>query len=139
MTAVGFTSKEDATLWTFFTSLTLAVFTVYQAIFFFFAFFRVIQVLLQQRHIEKEGSDKMHFVNGMGWMAGGAKLGAVEMVVGFVGGGFGLSLTRRAIRLVSRICFIIGVAKGYVHRLSSRILPFIDLMSAGPTSWRISN
>ncbi|KAF8909615.1 hypothetical protein CPB84DRAFT_1764983 [Gymnopilus junonius] len=112
MTAVGFTSKQQETLWTFFTSLTLALFTVYQAIFFFFAFLRVIQVLLHQRRIEKEGSDKMHFMNGIGWMSGGAKLGALEMVVGFAGGGFGVSLTRRILRLLSRACFTVGIVKG---------------------------
>ncbi|KAF8895915.1 hypothetical protein CPB84DRAFT_1848245 [Gymnopilus junonius] len=111
MTAVGFTSKQEI-LWTFFTSLTLALFTVYQAIFFFFAFLRVIQVLLHQRRIEKEGSDKMHFMNGIGWMSGGAKLGALEMVVGFAGGGFGVSLTRRILRLLSRACFTVGIVKG---------------------------
>lgn len=115
MTAVGFTSKEQESLWTFFTSLTLAVFAVYQATFFFFAFFRVIQVLLHQRRIEEKGSDKMHFMNGIGWMSVGAKLGALEMVVGFVGGGFGISLTRRTVRLLSRVCFTIGVVKGYVR------------------------
>ncbi|KAF9563831.1 hypothetical protein CPC08DRAFT_721403 [Agrocybe pediades] len=112
MIAIGFTGKKEEGLWTFFTSLTLALLVVYQAAVFCLAFFRLVQALLHQRRIENKGSDKAHFINGIGWISAAAKLGAVETVVGFGGGDFGLDMTRRILRMLSRACMCIGVIKG---------------------------
>jgi len=114
MIAIGFTGKNEESIWTFFTSLTLALLVVYQAAVFCLAFFRLVQALLHQRKIENKGSDKAHFINGIGWISAAAKLGAVETVVGFGGGDFGIDMTRRILRMLSRACMCIGVVKGYV-------------------------
>lgn len=53
-------------------------------------------------------------------MAGGVKLGAIESVIGFVnqqpqgGGGFGIAMMRRIMRMLARIFLVVGTAKGYV-------------------------
>lgn len=47
-------------------------------------------------------------------MAAGIKLGAVESVIGFAAGDFGLTLTRRILRMLGRALLTIGIVKGYV-------------------------
>ena len=49
---------------------------------------------------------------GIGWIATGLKLGAIESVAGFANAGFGGALTRKILRLVARAFLIIGVIKG---------------------------
>ncbi|KAF8065297.1 hypothetical protein FPV67DRAFT_1388590, partial [Lyophyllum atratum] len=110
--AIGFNSDKNQTLWTFFTSLTLALLTAYQAINFTFAFYRLIKALLNQRRIETASADEAHLFKGIGWITGGLKLGAIETVIGFAAGGFGSSMTRRIIRLLARACLCIGLVKG---------------------------
>ncbi|PPQ92199.1 hypothetical protein CVT25_008973 [Psilocybe cyanescens] len=109
---IGFADDRQGGLWTFFTSMTLALLIVYQASVFCFAFFRLTQALLSQRRIERKDSDKAHFANGIGWISGAAKLGALETVIGFAGGGFGISLTRRIMRMLARAFMCIGIIKG---------------------------
>ncbi|KAF5348372.1 hypothetical protein D9758_010924 [Tetrapyrgos nigripes] len=111
--AIGFSKNGDRTLWTFFTSLTLALLTAYQAVNFSFAFFRVGKAFIDQRSIEASSSDEAHLFMGIGWIAGGYKLGAIETVIGFAqNGGFGVALTRRILRFLSRAFLAIGIAKG---------------------------
>ncbi|KAJ3505516.1 hypothetical protein NLJ89_g7374 [Agrocybe chaxingu] len=110
--AIGFTSKQKETLWAFFTSTTLALLTAFQASVFCFAFFRLFQAITHQRRIEAKDEDKAHLIKGIGWISAGAKLGALETVVGFAGGGFGVVMTRRLMRMLSRACLIIGIVKG---------------------------
>lgn len=110
--AIGFSSDADQNLWTFFTSLTLALLTAFQAINFCFAFFRVVKALLSQRNIETTSSDRAHLFRGIAWIAGGLKLGAIETVVGFAQGSFGIALTRRILHFLSRACLCIGIVKG---------------------------
>ncbi|KAF8960898.1 hypothetical protein BDZ97DRAFT_1921786 [Flammula alnicola] len=112
MIAIGFTSNREETLWAFFTNVTLTLLVVFQAAVFCFAFFRLCRALLHQRRIENEGSDKAHFVNGTGWLCAAAKLGALESVVGFAGGGFGIAFTRRIMRMLARACLCQGLVKG---------------------------
>lgn len=105
----------DATLELFFNSLTLVLFVVFQAINFCACFYRLIQAGLDQRRIDTttNGNDhERHFINGTGWMALGIKLGAVESVIGFASGDFGLALTRRVLRFLGRACLVIGLIKG---------------------------
>ncbi|TFK31840.1 hypothetical protein BDQ12DRAFT_739753 [Crucibulum laeve] len=110
--SIGFASKKDETLWFFFTSLTLALFTVFQATIFCFAFYRLIQALISQRRIETNATDAAHLFKGIGWINAAIKLGAIETVVGFAGGGFSIALTRRIIRFLARAFLCIGLAKG---------------------------
>ncbi|KAF9485602.1 hypothetical protein BDN70DRAFT_532654 [Pholiota conissans] len=110
--AVGFSSNREESLWAFFTSTTLALLVVFQASVFCFAFFRLCRALLAQRRIENEGLDKAHFVNGTGWLCASLKIGALESVVGFAGGAFGIALTRRIMRMLARACLCIGIVKG---------------------------
>ncbi|KJA23812.1 hypothetical protein HYPSUDRAFT_65934 [Hypholoma sublateritium FD-334 SS-4] len=110
--AGGFTNSHEELLWTFFTSTTLALLIVYQAAVFCISFFRLARAIINQRRIEKEGSDKAHFTNGMGWICIALKLGALESVVGFAGGAFGADLTRRIMRMAARGFLCIGIVKG---------------------------
>ncbi|THV06859.1 hypothetical protein K435DRAFT_415048 [Dendrothele bispora CBS 962.96] len=109
---IGFSSDRDKTLWTFFTSLTLALLVAYQAVNFSFSFFRLVKAFLHQRSIEASDTDERHFFKGIGWIAGGYKLGAIETVVGFAQGGFGGAFTRRILRFLSRAFLVIGLTKG---------------------------
>lgn len=118
--AAGFTNSHEELLWTFFTSMTLALLIVYQAAVFCISFFRLARAIINQRRIEKEGSDKAHFINGMGWICIALKLGALESVVGFAGGAFGADLTRRIMRMAARGCLCIGIVKGYVSLSTCR-------------------
>ncbi|RDB28283.1 hypothetical protein Hypma_001413 [Hypsizygus marmoreus] len=110
--ALGFSSKKDQLLWTFFTSITLALLAVYQTINFTFAFYRLVRAFLERRRIETTSSDETHLFKGIGWITGGLQLGAIETVMGFAGCGFGGALSRRILRLLARAFLCIGVAKG---------------------------
>jgi len=108
----GFNHDSQASMWMFFTSFTLALLIAYQATVFCLTFYRLIMALINQRHIESTSRDSSHLIRGTGWIAGGLKLGAFETVVGFVQLGFGLTLSRRILRLLSRAFLIIGIIKG---------------------------
>ncbi|CAK5276166.1 unnamed protein product [Mycena citricolor] len=114
--AIGFANDRDKQLWTFFTSLTLALLTAFEAINFCFAFYRLVRAFVDQRRIETTSSDEAHALKGIGWISGGFKLGAIETVIGFAQGGFGGALTRRIVRLLARAILIVGIMKG-VDRL----------------------
>lgn len=109
---VGFKDKRDETLWTFFTSLTLALLTAYQASSFILAFHRLGQAFLDKRRIQTTEADEAHPFRGIGWICGGFKLGAIETLVGFAQGTFGTALTRRILRFLARAFVCIGIAKG---------------------------
>ncbi|KAJ7121108.1 hypothetical protein C8R44DRAFT_981935 [Mycena epipterygia] len=110
--AIGFRTASDQQLWTFLTSLTLALLTAFEAINFCFAFYRLIRAFVDQRRIEITSTDQAHLIRGIGWITGGFKLGAIETVIGFAQGGFGGALTRRIIRFLARAFLIIGIVKG---------------------------
>ena len=69
---------------------------------------------MNQRRIDNahRTDDEVHLLNGLGWIAGGIKLGAVESIIGFVDASFGLAMTRRILKMIGRACLIIGVVKG---------------------------
>lgn len=77
-------------------------------------FYRIVKALVDQRRIEASGTEETErrLFNGVGWLALGTKLGAIETVIGFADGGFGLFFTRRLLRLLARACLTIGVIKG---------------------------
>jgi hypothetical protein len=109
---VGFKDAKDQSLWTFFTSVTLALLTAYQGINFTFALYRLIRAFRDKRRIEDTDADEAHPLKGIGWICGGFKLGAIETVVGFAGGTFGVALARRILRFLGRASLCIGITKG---------------------------
>jgi hypothetical protein len=110
--AIGFSSDKNQAVWTFFSSLTIAILTAYQAINFCLTFYQLIRVFIDQRRIDASQSDEAHLFHGIGWIATGIKLGALESVVGFAPAGFGGAITRRILRMLGRACLIIGIVKG---------------------------
>lgn len=110
---VGFTND---TVRIFLDSVVLVLLVAFQATCFCVAFLRLIKAFINQRRIETSsdgGSEQeVHLFNGLGWMAGGIKLGALDAVIGFAGGGYGGAITRRILRFLSRACLVIGVVKG---------------------------
>ncbi|KAF7292709.1 hypothetical protein MIND_01169100 [Mycena indigotica] len=111
--AIGFKTFNDQQLWTFLTSITLALLTAYQAINFCFAFYRLIRAFIDQRRIETTSTDQAHPIRGIGWISAAFKFGAIETVIGFAqDSGFGGALTRRIFRLLSRAFLVIGAIKG---------------------------
>lgn len=120
---VKFTQRE---LELFFNSLTLVLLVIFQALNFLACFFRLFQAIQNHRRIQETGNNdnEIHLFNGIGWMTAGIKLGVVESVIGFAAGDFGLTLTRRILRMLGRALLIVGIVKGYVH-LS---IPVISLL-----------
>lgn len=114
--SLDFTNKHGEWIWLFFTALTLAMLTAYQATVFSLAFFRLIWILVQQRRGQFDTR-----VGGIGWVSGGLKLGALEAIVGFAGGRFEISMTRRVLRFMGRACLCIGAIIGYVIRVRGSI------------------
>jgi len=110
--AIGFRSESDQALWTFFSSLIIAILAIYQAINFVLTFYQLLRVFIDKRRIETSESDEAHFFHGIGWIAAGIKLGAIETVIGFAPAGFEGAITRRILRLLGRGCLIIGIVKG---------------------------
>src|SRR6266542_4466671 len=97
LSSFQFSTKRDEWFWLLFTSLTLAILTAFQAAVFSFSFFRLIWILIQR------GRDNGDFeLLGVPWISAGVKLGALESLVGFVGGGFEVSLIRRTMRFLAR-------------------------------------
>jgi len=110
---IGFTSKGKEGSWTFFSSFTLAILFVCQATVFCFALFRLVQTIGHQKRIDSRGSSSSS-IKGTGWITVAMKLGAIEALVGFAGGSFGVAITRRVMRLISRAFLVVGMVKGYV-------------------------
>ncbi|KAG5728407.1 hypothetical protein E4T56_gene18958 [Termitomyces sp. T112] len=107
-----FLDDKDKNIWTFFTSLTLALLVAYQSITFWLTFYRFIKAILNQRRIETTASNEVQLLRGTGWIMIGLKLGAIESVIGFAANGFGSAMTRRIMRLLARASLITGLIKG---------------------------
>lgn len=108
---IDFTNKSES-LWLSLGQLSLALYTNYQCLTAFLALYRLFTALFDQRRIDINNTDEHHFFNGTGWITFGIKLGAVEGIVGFAAGGFAVPLSRRILRLIARVCIIIGSLKG---------------------------
>ncbi|PIL28974.1 hypothetical protein GSI_09021 [Ganoderma sinense ZZ0214-1] len=109
---VGF---SNTTAEMFISSVTLVLLTAFQATNFCIAFYRLVRALSHQRTLDASQQEKemeAHLFRGLGWIVAGMKLGAIETVIGFAQGGFGIALTRRILRLLSHACLIIGIVKG---------------------------
>jgi hypothetical protein len=109
---IGFINSRQETLWTFFSSVTLALLAGYQATVSFFTFLRLVHAILNKKRIETSFMDAAHFLRGIPWLFAALKLGTIETVVGFAGGQFGVAFTRRMLRFLSRACLCIGLAEG---------------------------
>lgn len=112
--AIGFGNNQ--TIWQFLTSMTLALLIILQVSMFFLSAYVVVSLVQQRRtgHTAFEGVE-MPTLSGTVWIAIGLKVGAVETVLGFVGGGFSVVLVRRILRMVSRCCLGFGALRASVH------------------------
>ncbi|KAI1792807.1 hypothetical protein LXA43DRAFT_317147 [Ganoderma leucocontextum] len=109
---VGF---SDPTPEMFLSSVTLVLLTAFQAANFCIAFYRLVRALSHQRTLDASQQEKemeAHLFRGLGWIVAGMKLGAIETVIGFAQGGFGIAFTRRLLRLLAHACLVIGIIKG---------------------------
>jgi len=107
----------------FLRSISLALLVIYQVITFLVFFIRLASCMLAQYNIEDRAAAEWEGIlyRGLGWLAVGAKISAVETAVGFATTSFGVILTRRVLRMIGRACIIIGVIKGFAfpHRIFS--------------------
>ncbi len=110
--AIGFSNATDQTLWLLFTSIELALLLILQGFTFSYIFYLIIQGI-QERRLDGESAalewSVTHSVEGNIWISVGVKLGVIEVVLGFVQGGFGVVFARRFLRMVSRVCIFAGV------------------------------
>lgn len=109
-----FDLTNNGSQWLSLSQLSLALYTAFQMLSFFLAFYRLDKAFLDQQRIETTHADERHHFNGIGWITVGIKLGAIESIVGFAMGGFAVPFSRRILRLFSRSSLIIGVLKGWV-------------------------
>jgi hypothetical protein len=120
--AVRYNSPLSKTLWTLLNSAGLVLLALYQAVCFCLAIFRVFRYFTHATSdspriiaTDSKGSKKNRQnmrMRGVGWIAAGIKLGAIEVLLGFVPNGFGMALTRRLFRVVSRLMLAWGVYQG---------------------------
>ncbi|KAI0327520.1 hypothetical protein GY45DRAFT_1327525 [Cubamyces sp. BRFM 1775] len=109
---VGFT---DATSEEFLSTVTLVLMTAFQAMNFCIAFYRLVMAISHRRSIETSENEKAmeaQFFRGLGWIVVGMKLGAIETVIGFAQGGFGIAFARRLLKFLAHACLVIGIMQG---------------------------
>ncbi|KAF8625092.1 hypothetical protein AX15_005571 [Amanita polypyramis BW_CC] len=106
---IVFQDDRDRSLWTFFNSSSLALFTAFQLVVCYLATIRIVQIFLEQRRPEYRSGDPPSRLGGIGWINIGIKLAAIETTVGFANGRFGAALARRIMRAVSRALLYIGL------------------------------
>ena len=115
--AIGFRGSGEQAVWQFFNSVTLAMLLTFQAVVFFLSFYHFIKPFVSRNSAKDTEGDlkpKPYLHKGIGWIALGVKLGAIETLLGFVDGHYNIIIARRVLRLVSRACMIIAVLTGYV-------------------------
>ena len=100
----------------FLRSISQALLVIYQGLTFLVFFVRLASCVLAQYNIEDRAASEWEGIlfRGLGWLAVGAKLSALESAIGFATTSFGVILTRRVLRMIGRACIIIGVIKGFV-------------------------
>lgn len=108
---VRFFSENSKTVWTFLNSTALAFLLIYQ----FFNF--LLAVVRIGRHFMGRQSKAMissrRSIGGIGWIAAGIKLGAIDTLLGFIPVVFEVALARRLLRMFGRGFLVYGVANGY--------------------------
>ncbi|KAG2159297.1 uncharacterized protein EDB93DRAFT_278909 [Suillus bovinus] len=115
-------SNKSTLLWLNLGHMSLGLYTNYQCLISFLALYRLATALFDQWRIDINNTDERHFFNGTGWIVFGIKLGAFECLLGFLVGGFAGPLSRRILRLISRICIIVGTLKGMDENENFEIL-----------------
>lgn len=117
---MGFSRTSDRSGWTVSTSFELVFLIVLQGFTFIYEIYLVIQAVHERRTYSETSSDyddaSLRISSGT-WTAVGAKIGVIEVLLGFVDGGFPVVFTRRILRMLSRICVYIGVSKSYAWLL----------------------
>lgn len=108
---IDFNNKSES-VWLSLGQLSLGTYTTFQCFTAFLALYRLFLAFFDQQRIDIKQSDERHFFNGTGWITVGIKLGAIESIVGFTSGGLAVPLSRRLLRLIGRLCIIIGSLKG---------------------------
>jgi hypothetical protein len=110
----------------FLRSISLALLVIYQAVTFAVFFVRLASCILMQYNIEDRAASEWEGIlyRGLGWLAVGTKVSAIESAIGFATTSFGVILTRRLLRMIGRACIIIGVIKGFAF--PSRIFFLYD-------------
>lgn len=107
-----FSTERDESFWLVFTSLTLGILTAFQATIFCFIVYRLVFILARRNSEQYDAAS--HEVRGIVWVSAGVKIGALESLLGFAGGSFGIALARRIMRFSSRVCLCIGLSMRYV-------------------------
>ncbi|KIM21049.1 hypothetical protein M408DRAFT_112004 [Serendipita vermifera MAFF 305830] len=119
--AVRFNTSLAKTLWTLLNSAGLVLLVLYQFVNFCLSIFRIFRYFYHSSSpnspaLEAKGkrsnTREPVRIRGIGWIAAGIKLGAIEVLLGFVPNGFGMSLSRRLFRLVGRLMLAWGVYQG---------------------------
>jgi hypothetical protein len=121
--AVRYNTPLSKTLWTLLNSAGLALLILYQFVCFCLAIYRVFRFFThvtkpQSPGMTKTGSkgsrtnQRNMRMQGIGWIAAGIKLGAIEALLGFVPNGFGMALSRRLFRVAGRLMLAWGIYKG---------------------------
>ncbi|KZT38620.1 hypothetical protein SISSUDRAFT_1046786 [Sistotremastrum suecicum HHB10207 ss-3] len=110
--SIGFADFHALQFWTFLTSLVLALFSSYQALCFFIFFFQLVCSVVEKRRSASDGRISDDQSRGTGWFSAGLKIGVVETLIAFAGGGFATVLIRRILRMLSRTFIILGTMKG---------------------------
>jgi hypothetical protein len=106
----------------FFSSLTLALLALYQALIFLLIFSRMVIVLQDKRRLEgTENRLQIHKLRGVSYMAFGMVLGMIETLAGFCQTGFGVMVARKILRFLARAIFIVGIIKGFEFCFQLRI------------------
>ncbi|TFY72564.1 hypothetical protein EVG20_g434 [Dentipellis fragilis] len=139
--AIGNGDASMQSIRDFLNSLGLVLLTVYQVATFFIVIVHLAAAIVNQRSIEAQANEdnEAHLFRGTGWMALGIKFGAIESIIGFATGSFGIFFTRRFLRMISRACIIIGVVRGPDSHEDFEIMqPKRDRTPNGPATRQIT-
>jgi hypothetical protein len=109
-----FINGRARVIWTLLNSIALAVFIIYQASTFFLTGFRLSRHFVVERDesLSRRPNKNTMTIKGVGWLAVGIKLGAIETLLAFIPNGWELVFARRLCRLLGRIFLLIGIWKG---------------------------
>ncbi|PVG04022.1 hypothetical protein CPB86DRAFT_313851 [Serendipita vermifera] len=120
--AIKFDSPLAKTAWTLLSSAGSALLILYQFITFCLSAFRVYRNWSYSKTSASSNSGRrekgiddqssIFRLRGIGWVAAGIKLGAIEVLLGFIMNGFEMTLSRRLLRLMGRAMLAYGLYRG---------------------------
>jgi hypothetical protein len=117
---VTFDSNTWKTVWTLLNSAGLALLVLYQFMAFVLSSFRIYRywsrVATHNDSISRPDTPGQSTMGGLGWLAAGIKLGAIEVLLGFtfISDGVEMVLPRRLLRLLSRCMLAWAIYRGQV-------------------------